>query len=147
MEGRRFELAAEVTDEGGRAVWPRPDMAVIRVDVESVNTYKPEWFPPPPPDQTVQVEEHDPDVVGMILLKVNARDRDHGGENKRVSYFLKVNGENVASDGQFSLDEDTGELKALGKITYYIVYCTVIWFKLYTYILYVHTYIQYTYIV
>ncbi len=51
LSGRRFSLSLSVTDEGGAAVWPLPDVAEVEVEVESVNTHKPEWFPQPPRDQ------------------------------------------------------------------------------------------------
>ena len=79
----------EVTDENGSGRWRSPDRARVAVEVESVNTHKPEWFPAPPPDQTIEIEEEGDHGGEVVVLKVNARDRD-AGENGRISYYLKV---------------------------------------------------------
>ena len=50
----------------------------------------------------------------VVILKVNARDRD-SGDNGRVSYFLKVNNANVAETEKFAINEITGELRARGR--------------------------------
>ena len=113
MTGRDFNLVVEVTDEAGQVAWPQPDAAVIRIDIENVNTHKPEWFPLPPPDQTVEIPEES-EQSNFVILKVNARDRDLG-ENQRISYFLKVNNVNVESTNEFSMNPNTGELRAIGR--------------------------------
>ena len=112
QSGRRFDLTVEVTDESGSAVWPEPDRASVTVTVDSVNTHKPEWFPPPPQDQTLRLREET--AIDRVILKVNARDRDHGGENARISYYLKVGNANVGEPEHFSMSEATGELRARG---------------------------------
>jgi hypothetical protein len=132
MTGHAYELTLEVTDEAGRAQWPQPSQVKLKVLVENVNTHKPEWFPEPPPDQTIEIREESEEenvvilkvnkwVISMrgqmlapFLTQVNARDRDFG-ENAHVSYFLKSNNENVAETEEFSMDEATGELRAKGR--------------------------------
>ncbi len=113
LSGRQFDLTVEVTDEAGAAVWPNPDRARVSVSVDSVNTHKPEWFPQPPQDQTIRLREETA-MRDVVILKVNARDRDHG-ENARISYFLKVGNRNVGeAEEHFSMSEATGELRARG---------------------------------
>ncbi len=111
--GQRYDLTIEVTDEGGNGVWPNPDRTRVTIEIENVNTHKPEWFPTPPQDQTIELPEESPQHE-VVILKVNARDRDFG-ENQRISYFLKVNNENVHETEYFSINEVTGELRAKGQ--------------------------------
>ncbi len=75
--------------------------------------------------QTVRIREETA-LGDVVILKVNARDRDRG-ENGRISYFLKAPrgnrnvGELAGSDldgsgsgSGFALNEATGELRARG---------------------------------
>ena len=55
-KGEVFNLLVEVRDEAGAATWPNPATARMSVVVESVNTFKPRWNPPPPPNETVTVQ-------------------------------------------------------------------------------------------
>ena len=114
LTGRRFMLTVQVHDEGGQEPrrWRNPDRATVTIDVENVNTHQPEWFPDPPPDETIQIREEE-DVRNRVVLKVNARDRDIGEDNRRISYFFKVNNENVGQTGDFSIDETTGEVRPI----------------------------------
>jgi hypothetical protein len=114
MSGRQFRFVIEVTDEGGlgELAWPELDQAQVTVDIENVNTHKPEWFPEPPLDETIEIPEES-NESNVVILKVNARDRDFG-DNQRISYFLKDQNENVAETDMFSIDEVTGELRTKG---------------------------------
>ena len=67
------------------------------------------------PDQTIEItEEQSNEGDDFVILKVNARDRDVG-ENQRISYFIKVNNENVLTTDKFGINEVTGELRAIGR--------------------------------
>ena len=72
----------------------------------------PVWFPDPPPNESIEIEEGK-DVMNTVVLKVNARDDDVGEENKRVSYFFKLNNQNVPRTNEFVVDENTGEVRPL----------------------------------
>ena len=116
QSGKVYDLTVEVADEGGEgAVWESPDRARVVVSIENVNTHKPEWFPEPPPDQTLGItEEQSSEGDDFVILKVNARDRDVG-ENQRISYFIKVNNKNELQTDKFGINEVTGELRAIGR--------------------------------
>lgn len=113
QSGKSYEITVVVNDEGGNGSWTQLDRAKVIIHIENVNTHKPEWFPDPPPDQTIEIPEESSEG-DIVILKVNARDRDVG-ENQRISYFIKDNNFNVNRAGRFSIDEVTGELKALGR--------------------------------
>ena len=55
----------------------------VVVAVENVNTHKPEWFPEPVPNETVEIEE-ELEETAFVVLKVNARDQDVGSDNSRI---------------------------------------------------------------
>ena len=110
--GQEYTLSVEVNDESlENERWPNKDRATIRITIENVNTHKPEWVPDPPPNENVEImeEENDPNTV---VLDVDATDRDGGGENGRISYFIKQNNVNVAETNEFSIDQTTGEVRA-----------------------------------
>ena len=110
--GQEYTLSVEVNDESLENIrWPNKDRATIRITIENVNTHKPEWVPDPPPNETVEImeEENDPNTV---VLDVDATDRDGGGENGRISYFIKQNNLNVGETNEFSIDQTTGEVRA-----------------------------------
>lgn len=46
-----------------------------------------------------------------MILTVKAIDRDPG-ENGRISYHLKVGNKNVQETEEFSIDQETGELRS-----------------------------------
>lgn len=50
-------------------------------------------------------------VPNYLILTVKAIDRDPG-ENGRVSYHLKVGNRNTQETEEFSIDQETGELKS-----------------------------------
>ena len=75
QNGAKFELTVQVFDMAGQfQAWTNPDEAIIAISVENVNTHKPEWFPDPPPDETIELMEEE-DISNYVILKVNARDR------------------------------------------------------------------------
>lgn len=45
-----------------------------------------------------------------LITTIKATDQDKG-DNGRVSYYLKVDNQNVEETAEFSLDKDTGELR------------------------------------
>ncbi len=59
----------------------------VVVAVENVNTHKPEWFPEPVPNETVEIEE-ELEETDFVVLKVNARDQDVGSDNSRIGSVL-----------------------------------------------------------
>ena len=81
-----------------------------------VNTHQPEWFPDPPPNETIELLEEE-DISNYVILKVNARDRDSENsglvsDNGRVSYHFKIANENVNQTTEFMIDPETGEVRA-----------------------------------
>ncbi|XP_040572795.1 cadherin-87A [Lepeophtheirus salmonis] len=109
--GQSFVLEVQVLDEGGKErIWESPDKAIIEIDVDNVNSHKPEWFPDPPLNEKIEVAEESGET-NYVIMKVNARDMDIG-DNQRISYFLKVNNKNVEETSEFSMNPNTGELKA-----------------------------------
>ena len=112
QQGATYELTVQVYDEGGDVqAWDEPDRAIIAISVENVNTHKPEWFPDPLPDETIELMEEE-DISNNVILKVNARDRDRDSENGRVSYHFKVNNQNIGETEEFVIDSETGEVRA-----------------------------------
>ena len=112
QQGAKFELTVRVYDMAGSVqAWQDPDQAIIAIFVENVNTHKPEWFPDPPPNETIELLEEE-DISNYVILKVNARDRDRDSDNGRVSYHFKVSNENVLETDQFMIDSETGEVRA-----------------------------------
>ena len=112
QRGREFNLVIQVQDEAGLGPWPTPDEAGVYVLVESVNTHKPRWSPAPPLNETVIVQEESSEMVGAVFKTVYAVDQDgDDNENGRISYFFKVKNENVLETDEFSIDEQTGEIR------------------------------------
>ena len=110
--GKDYTLGVEVTDESmDNARWQNKDRATIRINIENVNTHKPEWTPDPPPNETVEIEEEE-NNPNIVVLDVDATDRDGGGDNGRVSYYIKHNNQNVGETDEFSIDQTTGEVRA-----------------------------------
>ena len=66
QKGQQFQLVIEVTDEGGEGVWPTPEQCEVTITVESVNTHKPVWTPPPPLNETILVREES-DMTPVFL--------------------------------------------------------------------------------
>ena len=109
--GEEFELVVQVNDENGQGPWTTLDECNIRVLVESVNSHKPRWDPPPPLNETVTVVEES-DILGAVFKTVFAVDQDGSDtDNGRVSYFFKVRNENVLETPEFRIDMTTGELR------------------------------------
>ena len=111
QQGRKFILEIDVTDEAGDVTWQTPDVARVVISVESVNTHKPRWQPAPPYNETVTIVEES-EMVGAVFKTVRATDDDgDDNENGQISYFFKVNNENVGETPEFRIDERTGELR------------------------------------
>lgn len=49
-------------------------------------------------------------IANRLIMTVKAIDKDEN-ENGRVTYHFKVDGENVNETTEFSIDENTGELR------------------------------------
>merc|ERR1712106_1180370 len=114
--GEEFNLVIEVNDESGAGQWPTPDQCRIRINVESVNTHKPAWNPPPPQNETVTVKGES-DMIGAVFKTVQAMDQDGpDNDNGKISYFFKVNNENIAETREFKIDQTTGELRTKVKL-------------------------------
>ena len=116
QKGQEFKLVIAVTDGSGEDLWDSPDLAGVHVLVESVNSHKPRWSPPPPLNETVHVVEEENANIVRVLKTVHAEDMDGDNENGRISYFLKVKNENVLETAEFKIDERTGELRT--KVTF-----------------------------
>ncbi|XP_041988772.1 cadherin-87A [Aricia agestis] len=101
--GATYSLTVEARDGGGLSDRARVDVAVL-----SVNKRSPQ-FVQPPLDKRIDVPEHSaqPDYLVTTIL---ATDEDEG-ENGRVSYYLKVDNQNVGETKDFRLDPQTGELR------------------------------------
>lgn len=50
-------------------------------------------------------------MANYLILTVKAVDRD-SGENGRVSYHLKVGNKNTQETEEFSIDQESGELRS-----------------------------------
>ncbi|XP_048477676.1 cadherin-87A isoform X1 [Plutella xylostella] len=98
---RSYEVTVSASD-GAHSV-----AAAVHVSVTRVNKHSPVILQPPPMLE-VKPEQAQPD---SLLTTVQATDAD-GGDNGRVSYFLRLDDRNVAETPEFTLDQLTGELRA-----------------------------------
>jgi len=116
QKGKEFNLVIEVNDESGEGPWSTLDQCRIRINVESVNTHKPAWNPLPPQNETVSVKEES-DMIGAVFMSVQAMDQDGpDNDNGKISYFFKVNNENIAETREFKIDQTEGELRTKVKL-------------------------------
>jgi hypothetical protein len=100
-------LIVEARDGGGNG--RLFDRAVINVQVLNVNEHRPEFIIPLLPNATVEITENAA-VANYLVMTVKATDKDEN-ENGRITYHLKVDGQNVQETDEFSIDASTGELR------------------------------------
>ncbi|EEZ99177.2 cadherin 23 [Tribolium castaneum] len=105
---RNFHLVIEARDGGGNG--QLFDRAVINVQVLNVNEHRPDFIIPFLPNATVEITENAA-VENYLVMTVKATDKDEN-ENGRITYHLKVDGENVQETNEFSIDANTGELRS-----------------------------------
>lgn len=103
-----YSLGVQVTD----GVFT--DTARIDVNVQAINQNQPVFVQPPNSNSTIYIKEND-NEVGSVVLSVKAEDGD-SGENGRVTYHFKVQNENVLETEDFTINSDTGEIRAKGSI-------------------------------
>ncbi|KAG6448204.1 hypothetical protein O3G_MSEX005352 [Manduca sexta] len=85
------------------------DTARVDIAVRSVNSHSPVFTKPPPDQRTLDIPENAAQA-DYLITTIQATDED-SGDNGRVSYYLKVDNQNVGETQEFSLDSDTGELR------------------------------------
>nr|XP_026497199.1 cadherin-87A-like isoform X1 [Vanessa tameamea]XP_026497200.1 cadherin-87A-like isoform X2 [Vanessa tameamea] len=103
--GARHALAVRARDAGGRGL---ADAARVDISVLRVNRHSPAFLAPPA-ERPLEIPEHAAQA-DYLVTTVKAIDEDPG-ENGQVSYYLKVDNQNVGETQEFSLDQNTGELK------------------------------------
>ncbi|EFN85300.1 Cadherin-87A [Harpegnathos saltator] len=108
--GRAGSYRIEVEARDGAGNGPHSDRCYVDVRVTPVNQHKPQFIMPELTNATVEVPEN-AGVPNYLILTVKAIDRDPG-ENGRVSYHLKVGNRNVQETEEFSIDQETGELRS-----------------------------------
>ncbi|CAH0398993.1 unnamed protein product [Chilo suppressalis] len=102
-----YQLTVAATDGDGRGQYT--DTARVDITVLSVNKHAPLYTQPPPDRRQLQVPENAAEA-DYLITTIQATDED-SGENGRVSYYLKVDNQNVGETAEFSLDPDSGELR------------------------------------
>ncbi|XP_074114366.1 cadherin 87A [Cotesia typhae] len=110
LVGRAGSYRIEVEARDGAGHGPHSDRAFVDIRVIPVNQHKPEFIMPELPNATVEVPEN-AGVPNYLVMTVRAVDNDPG-ENGRISYHLKVGNRNVQENEEFSIDPETGELRA-----------------------------------
>ncbi|KAK9508052.1 hypothetical protein O3M35_007799 [Rhynocoris fuscipes] len=86
------------------------DEAQIDINVKAINQNQPVFTEPSSRNATVYLKEND-DETNTYILTVKAKDGD-SGENGRITYHFKVKDENVQETNEFTIDENSGELRA-----------------------------------
>nr|OXU29140.1 hypothetical protein TSAR_006401 [Trichomalopsis sarcophagae] len=103
-----YKIKVEARDMAGKG--PHFDTCNIYVRVIPVNQHKPEFIMPELPNATVEVPENGGEP-NYLVMTVKAIDRD-SGDNGKVSYHMKVGNRNVQETEEFSINQETGELRA-----------------------------------
>ena len=80
-------------------------MTRVVVAVENVNSHKPEWFPEPVPNETVEIDE-ELEETDFVVLKVNARDQDVGSDNSRIGLVDVLDGVQSLNKTPFCVDHE-----------------------------------------
>ncbi|CAB3226941.1 unnamed protein product [Arctia plantaginis] len=107
MGNTTYHLTVVATDEDGSG--SKSDVARVDITVLSVNRHKPVFEHPTPEQKQLEIPENAAQA-DYLVTTIKATDED-SGENGRISYYLKVNNQNVGETAEFSLDKDTGELR------------------------------------
>ncbi|XP_075975917.1 cadherin 87A isoform X2 [Anticarsia gemmatalis] len=102
-----YHLTVIATDEDGAGT--DSEMARVDITVLSVNRHSPVFVHPSPEERQLEIPENAAQA-DYLITTIKATDED-SGENGRVSYYLKVDNQNVGETAEFSLDKDTGELR------------------------------------
>nr|QTE34337.1 cadherin [Galleria mellonella] len=102
-----YHLSVTATDEAGNGI--HFDTARVDITVLSVNKHSPVFVEPPPEVRQLEIPENAAQA-DYLITTIKATDEDDG-ENGRVSYYLKVDNQNVGETQEFSLDPDSGELR------------------------------------
>ncbi|XP_022834034.1 cadherin-87A [Spodoptera litura] len=102
-----YQLVVAARDGGGAG--PHADTARVDIYVLSVNRHSPVFVQPPTDVRHLDIPENAAQS-DYLITTIKATDED-SGENGRVSYYLKVDNQNVGETQEFSLDPDTGELR------------------------------------
>ncbi|KAL0881320.1 hypothetical protein ABMA27_001201 [Loxostege sticticalis] len=102
-----YHLTVTATDEAGHGI--HFDTAKVDISVLSVNKHSPVFVHPPPEQRQLEIPENAAQA-DYLITTIKATDEDTG-ENGRVSYYLKVDNQNVGETQEFSLDRDSGELR------------------------------------
>ncbi|KAG5343409.1 CAD87 protein, partial [Acromyrmex heyeri] len=105
-----LQVLIEVEARDGAGSGPHSDRCYVDIRVTPVNQHKPQFVMPELTNATVEVPEN-AGVPNYLILTVKAIDRDPG-ENGRVSYHLKIGNRNVQETEEFSIDQETGELRS-----------------------------------
>ncbi|XP_076290426.1 cadherin 87A isoform X1 [Lasioglossum baleicum] len=108
--GRAGSYRIKVEARDGAGSGPHSDECNVDIRVTPVNQHKPQFVLPELTNATVEVPEN-AGVPNYLILTVKAIDRDPG-ENGHVSYHLKVGNRNTQETEEFSIDQDTGELRS-----------------------------------
>uniref|UniRef100_A0A1B6L3B2 Cadherin domain-containing protein n=1 Tax=Graphocephala atropunctata TaxID=36148 RepID=A0A1B6L3B2_9HEMI len=85
------------------------DQAKVNITILDVNQNQPTFIDPPSQNATVYIPETD--VADTLIMTVKAEDGDPG-ENGRITYHFKVNDSNLQETDEFSINEETGELRS-----------------------------------
>lgn len=93
---------------------PNADQADIVIDVQSTNSYKPEFIMPALSNASVELQEN---LVAenYLVMTVKASDADTG-PNGEIKYHLQTDNRNVQETDDFRIDENTGELTLKRKL-------------------------------
>ncbi|GBP51653.1 Cadherin-87A [Eumeta japonica] len=104
-----YHLTVTATDQAGEGRGAHMDVAKVDIYVASVNKHKPVFVVPPTPQHVIEIPENAAQA-DLLVLAVKATDEDTG-ENGRISYHLKVDNENIQETQEFTIDEQSGELR------------------------------------
>ncbi|XP_017767839.1 PREDICTED: cadherin-87A isoform X2 [Nicrophorus vespilloides] len=102
-----YNLLVEARDVEGTG--KLSDRAMINIEVQNVNEFKPAFIMPALLNSTVEIIETAA-IPDFLVMTVKATDKD-SGENGRITYHLRIDGENVQETEEFAIEEKTGELK------------------------------------
>ncbi|XP_045514372.1 cadherin-87A [Pieris brassicae] len=102
-----YSLTVSASDHDGQGF---QDTAKVDIFVMSVNRHTPVFVEPPPDQRTIEIPENAAQT-DYLITTFKATDED-SGENGRVSYYLKVDNKNVVETQEFSLDTNSGQLRA-----------------------------------
>ncbi|CAH0724033.1 unnamed protein product, partial [Brenthis ino] len=87
----------------------RGDGAAVDIAVLAVNAHSPVFVSPDARLAEIEIPENAVQA-DYLVTTFKATDED-AGENGRISYYLKVDNQNVGETQEFSLDQNTGELR------------------------------------